>query len=209
MLLSCSRTARPGTHGTVPSLPLPHAQGLANVLDPNYNPSTPSEQALFDVLQSYTFAVFTNCLVESQASALVRKYSGPTAGTNKGDAQKLHAELVQTMTTGISARTQRTNLESKLVALRLNNKWNRGVVAFLTHFEHQLRDLQELRDPNDSTSYGDSWCITTIDACLSSHREMSSHVSTLAASRASLAVALGSSTPLHWLLSLGTTTCPS
>ena len=100
------------------------------------------------------------------------------------------------MTTGIAAKTQRAMLEAKIVALRLDRKWTRGIVAFFTHFSHQLKDLQELRDPSDTTSYGDSWAIGTIDTCLSTHKEMSSHVSTLATSRASIEVAMGSATPL-------------
>ena len=176
------------------------AQGLSDVLDPTYTPSSPSEQALFDVLQAYAFAVFTNCLIEPQAAGLVRNYTGHAAGNNDGNAQKLYADLVKVMTTGIVAKTQRSTLETKIISLRLNSKWNRGVVAFLTHFSHQLKDLQELRDPNDTSSYGDSWCITTIDNCLSTHKEMSSYVSTLAASRSSLQVAVGNNLlPLTWV----------
>ena len=100
------------------------------------------------------------------------------------------------MTTGITAKTQRSTLENKIVALQLDRKWNRGVVSFLTHFSHQLKDLQELRDPNDMTSYGDFWAIGAVDTCLSTHKEMSSHASTLATSRAFLKVAMGSATPL-------------
>ena len=83
-----------------------HAQGLGNVLDPTYAPSTPDEQALFDVLQDYTFAVFTSCLHEPQAAELVRQYTGTLAGTNANNAQKLHAALVKMMTQGIAAQTQ-------------------------------------------------------------------------------------------------------
>ena len=38
------------------------AQGLGNVLKPNYVPSTADEQALFDVLQEHMFAVFSQTL---------------------------------------------------------------------------------------------------------------------------------------------------
>ena len=58
------------------------AQGLNNVLDLTYTPSSLREQALFDVLQDYAFAVFTTCLVEAQAAALVRNYTGPQAGAD-------------------------------------------------------------------------------------------------------------------------------
>ena len=47
------------------------AQGLANVLDPSYVPSTPEEQALFDLLQSFLFAVFTKTLCQADTAELV------------------------------------------------------------------------------------------------------------------------------------------
>ena len=104
--------------------------------------------------------MFTHCLLESQAANLVRDYSGSSAGAKAGNAQELHASLVKLMTTGITAQTQRATLESKLIKLRLDRTWTRTVVAFLTHFSHLLKDLQELRDPNDKASYGDTWCTT-------------------------------------------------
>ena len=81
------------------------AQGLGNVLNPRYKPVTPEEQARFGVLQSYAFAVFTTHLREPQAAEIVRKSSGSLAGPDKGDAQKLHAELVQKMSSGMAAKT--------------------------------------------------------------------------------------------------------
>ncbi len=171
------------------------AQGLGNVLDPDYVPSTPEEQALFDVLQAYTFAVFTSCLVETQAATLVREYSGRLAGANAGNAQKLHAALVKKMSTGIAAMTQRTALETRVMSLRLDNSWNSGIVSFLNHFTHQVKDLRELRDEDDTSSYNDVWCKSTLDVALSTHSAMSSHVSSLATTRSALLLALGSSAP--------------
>ncbi len=171
------------------------AQGLGNILDPTYMPSTPDEQALFDILQDYAFAVLTRCLVEAQAADLVRSYTGTLAGANAGNAQKLHEALYALMSTGITARTQRTTLESKLIALHLDQSWNRGICAFLTHFSHLLKDLRELRDPSDTTSYNDTWCMSTIDTALGPHKEMSSHVSSLATMRSALQAASTTALP--------------
>ena len=117
------------------------AQGLGNVLNPSYKPVTPKEQALFGVLQSYAFAVFTTHLREPQAAEIVRNYSGSLAGPDKGDAQKLHTELVQKMSSGMAAKTTQDQLQTKLTSLHLNNAWNNGINAFLTHFSHVHRDL--------------------------------------------------------------------
>ena len=146
------------------------AQGLGNVLNPSYKPVTPEEQALFGVLQSYAFAIFTTHLRGPQAAEIVRKYSGSLAGPDKGDAQKLHAELVQKMSSGMAAKTTPDQLQTKLTSLRLNNTWNNGINAFLTHFSHVLCDLQELHHPGSVLSLlpqGTSLPVLTFDTYLS------------------------------------------
>ena len=157
-----------------------HAQGLADVLDATYVPSTGDQQALFGVLQQYTFAVFTNTLKEPSATNLLCRYTGKLAGTNEGNAQALYTNLVKLMEGGMSARTSCNRLELELGRLRLDKGWNKPIVSFLVHFSHKLNDLRELRDPSDTTSYGDTWAISAIDTCLSSHSKMASHVNSLA-----------------------------
>ena len=166
------------------------------MLNPSYKPVTPEEQALFGVLQSYAFAVFTTHLREPQAAGIVRKYSGSLAGPDKGDAQKLHAELVQKMSSGMAAKTTRDQLQTKLTSLCLNNTWNTGINAFLTHFSHVLHDLRELCHPGDTSSYNDEWCMTTIDMTLSTHAEMTSHVNSLATTWSSVLSLLPQGTSL-------------
>ena len=154
-------------------------------MDDTYSPSTADEQALFDVLQSYTFAVFTSTLQLSETSTIVRRYS--IKGSNdEGNAQLLYKDLVKVMSGGIVAQTTRANLEKKVNELRLNSSWSKGVRAFLVHFEHLIKDLRELREPTDIHSYNDNWCISAIDMCLTTHQEMSSHINSLASTRASL-----------------------
>ena len=172
------------------------AQGLGNVLNPSYKPVTPEEQTLFGVLQSYAFAIVTTHLREPQAAEIVRKYSGSLAGPDKGDAQKLHAELVQKMSSGMAAKTTQDQLQTKLTSLCLNNTWNNGINAFLTHFSHVLRDLRELHHPGDTSSYNDEWCMMTIDMALSTHAEMTSHVNSLATTRFSVLSLLPQGTSL-------------
>ena len=163
-----------------------NAQGLADVLDSTYVPSSTDQQALFDVLQSYTFAVFTRTLKEPSAAGILRKYTGKSAGTNEGNAQALYVDLVQLMEGGMAARTSRTKLEGDINRLRLDKNWNKPIANFLVHFSHKLNDLRELREPTDTTSYGDVWSIAAIDTCLSTHPAMNSHVNTLKSSRDTL-----------------------
>ena len=163
------------------------AQGLGNILDVSYLPTTLDEQALFDVLQAYGFAVFTTTLVLAETSTLVSRYSGPSAGANEGNAQLLYQDLVNLMSSGVAGGTLHTNLEKQVISLRLTHTWTKGIVSFLTHFTHLIEDLRELHDPTDTSSYDNIWCISAIDTALSSHAGMSSHVASLASSCASMA----------------------
>ena len=69
------------------------SQGLGDVLDETYSPSTADEQALFDVLQADTFAVFTATLHLSETSTLVRRYS-IKGSSDEGNAQLIYIDLV-------------------------------------------------------------------------------------------------------------------
>lgn len=176
------------------------AQGLDSILDHTYIPSTPESQALFDVLQSYGFAVFTNTLHEAEASDLVRKYSGASAGGDEGNAQKLYHELVKLMSGGIAAETAKTDLELQIHAFRLDRNWNKSIVSFLTRFSHLVKDLHDLRDPGDTASYNDAWCISAIKSSLMPHHAMTSHINTMSSSRVALATAIstqGQTLPTH------------
>ena len=55
------------------------AQDVADVLDPTYTPSNPTEIALFDEKQKYMYAVFEKTLLTDKGKALVwahqRKYN--------------------------------------------------------------------------------------------------------------------------------------
>ena len=162
------------------------AQGLGNLLDSSYAPSTPDEQALFDMLQAYGFAVFTTVLKQPGSSALVRRFDGSHAGSDEGNAQKLYTALVSTMSDGVAAQTARIETETKLRALRLGRNWNKVIVAFLTHLQLLIHDLRELREPGDTSSYNDNWCISTVQSALSTHHEMQSHIQSLSTNRANI-----------------------
>ena len=103
------------------------AQGLSHVLDTTFLPAKSEEQALFDVLQDYTFSVFTNCLLEAKASDLVCHYLSKAAGSKEGDAQSLYQDLFVLFEQGIAAQTNCVNLEQQLLALRLNHSWTKSI----------------------------------------------------------------------------------
>ena len=84
------------------------AQGLSNVLDCSYIPVTQEEAALFTMEVGYLWAVFTKVLKEPRAAKLVRDHG------NTADAQLLLQQLVTKMTTGMTAKTGRQELEATL-----------------------------------------------------------------------------------------------
>ena len=164
------------------------SQGLANVLDPDYSPSTPSEQALFDLLQDHTFAVFTLHLRETEASEIVRKYSGKGVDESKRhNAQLLYQELLVTVEGGMAGTTRRTALEQSLQTLRLNSNSSKPIVSFLTTFSHVIQDLRELWSDDDTTSNDDAWCIRQLKTCLSTDTTMNQYVQTAEATDQTLA----------------------
>ena len=169
------------------------AQGLDQVLDHSYVPSNDAETALFALLQSYAFAVLSTVLLEPECQALVRSYSGPHVGSKEGDAQSLYKDVVQVMSAGIYAQTRRSTLEQQIITTRLDGHWNKGICAFLTHFDHRVKDIQDLRDPGDTSSYNDSWCITSLKTALSTHRDMTAFVNNHDSSRATLKAAFAHS----------------
>ena len=63
------------------------AQDVAEVLNPNYTPTTPDESALFDEKQKYMYAVFEKTLLTDKGKALVCAFQ------RKYDAQSIFKEL--------------------------------------------------------------------------------------------------------------------
>ena len=70
-------------------------QDLSNVLNPKYVPANNNNKRVFGTQKTYLFQVFTIVLHEPMASELLQKYSNRDDKDNYGDAQKIHAALVE------------------------------------------------------------------------------------------------------------------
>ena len=53
-----------------------HAQGVAEVIDPNYTPSSQSEINVFKLMQTFMYAVLETKVLTSKGKEIVRKYEG-------------------------------------------------------------------------------------------------------------------------------------
>ena len=51
-----------------------HAQGLHQVIDPNYNPTTPDEQAVFGLMQTFMYAVLEAKVFTTKGKEIVRQF---------------------------------------------------------------------------------------------------------------------------------------
>jgi len=161
------------------------SQGVANVLDADYSPADADEAELFELQQNHMFAVMNRSFQEPQAIEMIRKYTGKAAGTDSGNAQLLFADVIATIRTGANARTARAALQAQLIALRLDQSWSKGGMAFILHFGNKLQDLKDMLDDTDS-SYNDSWCKSTLITCLSTNNAFTTHAITLETTRSSL-----------------------
>ena len=65
------------------------AQGVEDLLDVNYSPSSPEEQALFLEKQKYMYAVFIQMLLTDQGKVLIRQYEASS------DAQGVFKALLE------------------------------------------------------------------------------------------------------------------
>eukprot|EP00957_Ditylum_brightwellii_P205606 15344594-Ditylum_brightwellii.AAC.1 len=154
------------------------AQGLELALDPDYVPITDDEVAVFDQIKKFVHAILTSCVKETTGISIVRTYS--IVGTpQKGDGQKLYAELCRKFGSGIAAYNTRTTLELDLMGMRLDKDYNKPICNFLSTFHHRIQDLWDARDPTDTHSYGDVWCREQLRRALEPNHKMVSHFNSL------------------------------
>eukprot|EP00977_Amphora_coffeiformis_P018195 scaffold6299_cov176-Amphora_coffeaeformis.AAC.1 len=149
------------------------AQELELALDPDYVPITDDEVAVFNQIKKFVHAILSSCVKETTGISIVRTYS--IVGTpQKGDGQKLYAELCCKFGSGIAAYNTRTTLESDLMGMQLDKDY-----IFLSTFHHHIQDLWEARDPTDTHSYGDVWCREQLHRALEPNHKMVSHFNSL------------------------------
>ena len=110
------------------------AQGVENVLDPNYVPVLPQDIELFKEQNKYMMAVFNTCVQTDFGKTLIRKFEGTH------NAQMLFSELEQHAKTSTSAILTASELLSYITTATLGrNTWNGTTTSFVLHWEEQVR----------------------------------------------------------------------
>ena len=126
-----------------------HAQGIAEVIDPNYTPSTQSEKDVFLLMQTFMYAVLENKVLTSKGKEIVRKHEATK------DAQAAYTELLDHHRSSTAAGIHARDIMSYLTTVTIGDGRFRGsTTEFLSHWLQQVRLYQKLMG-NQST-FGDA-----------------------------------------------------
>jgi hypothetical protein len=120
------------------------AQGVGNVFDPSYKPSTPEEVALFREQQKYVYAVLEANVRTDRGRAIIRAHESTS------DAQAAYAEILAHHRTSTKAQIYSADTLTYLTSTRLGtNDWQGSTESFILHWQNQAHILERLVDPTD------------------------------------------------------------
>jgi hypothetical protein len=125
------------------------AQDLSEVLDDNYVPVTPTDQALFQEKKKYMYAVFERTLLSDKGKALVREH------TADFDAQQVYSELCAYALKSTKATIESSNILTYITSSRLGDgTWKSDTHSYLLHWRDQVRKYEDLIPKPDHFSDG-------------------------------------------------------
>ncbi len=122
------------------------AQGISEVLDPNYTPSTIEENDLFQAKQEFMFSVFDQTLLLDHGKALVRKHS------HDSNAQAIYRELETYMQESTKSSLDSSRILAYLSSVRLGpgSDWRGTYEGFIIHWVDKVHLFNELVPARDS-----------------------------------------------------------
>jgi hypothetical protein len=110
------------------------AQDVSKVLDPNYVPTTASEQELFTKKKKYVYAILESKVLTDWGKAIVQAYEGTF------DAQKVYKRLTEHHLKSTKAIIESSTILSYITSVRLwSGEWNGSTEGFITHWTNQVR----------------------------------------------------------------------
>ena len=116
----------------------------ADVLDPEYVPTTDTEQRAFDLRQKFMFAMLSAKVKYGDGELIVRDHA------RTSDAQAIFVELLEHTATGLSGVHYADMIEEEIKHMRFQPGLESGR-QFLTKFQNRLIDLEDARLAVDST----------------------------------------------------------
>ena len=115
------------------------AQGIADVLDPSYLPTTQETIELFQEQLKFMYAVFEKTLLTDKGKALVRYYQ------QTFDAQSIYRDLSAYAMQSTKAAMSASNLLSYITTTKLGDgTWKGTTHAFILHWQDQVRKYHDL-----------------------------------------------------------------
>jgi hypothetical protein len=117
-----------------------NTQGLRNVINGNYNPSTQEEIEVFQCQQEYMYSVFLLTMQTDFGKRLVRQHE------NTQDAQTIFSEYVKYYSDSIKAELESTKVYEYLANTRLGDgTWKGTYHAFILHYTDHFRKYDNMQ----------------------------------------------------------------
>jgi hypothetical protein len=117
------------------------AQGVVDVMNSEYKPTAAEDKALFEVKQTYMFAVFEKTLLTDQeGKAYVREYE------KKSDAQSIYRRISEYAIKPTKASLEASTILSYIMSCKLGegSAWcGPGTSSFVLHWQNQEVRLYE------------------------------------------------------------------
>ena len=136
-----------------------NTHGLSNVLNPNYSPTTFDEADLFKAHCAFMYSVFVNTLHTLKSKKAIRQHEATQ------DGQAVYTALLKEYTKGIFADVTIENLESEIMGMRLDDKWNRSFTSYLDKWEHKIIDLEKIQGFSVPDDKKRKWITATLRTC--------------------------------------------
>jgi hypothetical protein len=126
------------------------AQGVEQILDSSYVPTTTEDTALFEVKQTYMYAVFEKTLLTDQGKAYVREFE------KESDAQSIYRRISEHAIKSTKASLEASTILSYITSCRLgeDSTWRGSTASFVLHWQNQVRIYENQVDTSEYFSPG-------------------------------------------------------
>lgn len=124
-----------------------HAQGLHQVIDPTYNPTTLDEQAVFGLMQTFTYAVLEAKVLTTKGKEIVRQFELTR------DARGTYAALLKHHRSSTASTIAARDIMAFLTTSTVGDGRVKGTTSdFISYWCDQARLYQQLLGSNSSLS---------------------------------------------------------
>jgi hypothetical protein len=127
------------------------AQGVEDVMNSSYKQTTSEDKALlFEVKQTYMFAVFEKTLLTDQGKAYVREYE------KKSDAQSIYWRISEYAIKSTKASLKASTILSYITSCKLGegSAWRGPTASFVLHLQNQVCLYENQVDKEEYFSNG-------------------------------------------------------